>query len=592
MSKLIAQTLPEADKLTVDPMHYYRQVLHGYYNFNCYVSEGVTRTAKFYIPEGSVYNQPTIFLAVPAARPTDEFLVDSGWKDLADQMGFYIILMEAENGAWGDDAKEIPYITALNEDVNFRPFFCAFSSKFYVYAYGETAGMVGRQSRLFPKCWAGVALLGPSGMTADELHELQTKETRVPGVKYSDVQMPVWLSAPVQDDDFNRQLAYYQAANHSVDTPEEVDGHKLWAPKAGGTIDEHWCSAVVTDTADWEMCLSAGYSRTIWQTVFCGVARFPGNANGALRRNEPIEARGFQSFTAPVAGGYYEDGHDVYQRQWYVYQPETVDPAKPSPLVFVFHGAGGISDEIADRTGWGELAKKYGFTILCPMASVPNRVRHVTNMVTNEMFRAMWNTGAPQPDRPADLLFVDYLYDWVTSHYNIDKSRVYASGQSSGGMMSWACASYRPDLFAATAPVSAKTPNIETEPLPVVDGSIIPVMSNLGLLDGMFKGGFGTPDARMLIERWHDAFHLAENWDSYTYDDGGKNCSFQNGLFTNYIYRNSQGVPILRCVEAATKTHAVWPSECEMAWTEFMRDFSKDPDTKELYYKGEKVVLD
>ena len=58
------------------------------------------------------------------------------------------------------------------------------------------------------------------------------------------------------------------------------------------------------------------------------------------------------------------------------------------------------------------------------------------------------------------------------------------------------------------------------------------------------------------------------------------------------IYRNSQGVPILRCVEAATKTHAVWPSECEMAWTEFMRDFSKDPDTKELYYKGEKVVLD
>ena len=48
----------------------------------------------------------------------------------------------------------------------------------------------------------------------------------------------------------------------------------------------------------------------------------------------------------------------------------------------------------------------------------------------------MWNTGAPQPERPADLLFVDYLYNWVTSNYNVDKSRVYASGQSSGGMMS------------------------------------------------------------------------------------------------------------------------------------------------------------
>ena len=100
-------------------------------------------------------------------------------------------------------------------------------------------------------------------------------------------------------------------------------------------------------------------------------------------------------------------------------------------------------------------------------------------------------------------------------------------------------------------------------------------MSNLGLLDGMFKGGFGTPDARMLIERWHDAFHLTENWDSYTYDDGGKNCSSQTGLFTSYVYHNHQGFPILRCVEASTKTHAVWPSECEMAWTEFMQYFTR-----------------
>ena len=47
MSKWTAQSLPDAASLTVDAKHYYRQVLHGYYNFNCVVSEGVTRTAKF-----------------------------------------------------------------------------------------------------------------------------------------------------------------------------------------------------------------------------------------------------------------------------------------------------------------------------------------------------------------------------------------------------------------------------------------------------------------------------------------------------------------------------------------------------------------
>ena len=135
MSKWTAQSLPDAASLTVDPKHYYRQVLHGYYNFNCVVSEGVTRTAKFYVPEGSVYNQPTVFLMVPAQYETSEFLQDSGWKDLADQMGLYIVLMEAENGAWGEDEKEIAYITALNEDVNFRPLFCAFSSKFFFYPH-------------------------------------------------------------------------------------------------------------------------------------------------------------------------------------------------------------------------------------------------------------------------------------------------------------------------------------------------------------------------------------------------------------------------------------------------------------------------
>ena len=97
-------------------------------------------------------------------------------------------------------------------------------------------------------------------------------------------------------------------------------------------------------------------------------------------------------------------------------------------------------------------------------------------MVTNEMFRAMWNTGRPQETRPADLLFVDYLYQWLVEHYNVDKSRVYASGQSSGGMMSWACACYRSDYFAAVAPVSAKTQNIENEPEPFVKGSVIPVI--------------------------------------------------------------------------------------------------------------------
>ena len=589
MSKLIAQVLPSADTLTVDPNNYYRQILHGYYNFNCVVGEGVVRTAKFYVPEGSVYNQPTIFVGVPSGYATDEFLLDSGWKKYADEKRVYVVMMEPENGQWGDLEKETRYLTELSNDVSLRPFFCAFAPTFFGFAYGDAAAVLAHQSRLFPKCWAGVALLGPCGMSEEEQAGLAAKETRAPGVMYSQVQMPVWQASTVQDENFTRAVEFYRTANHSAPEAEQHGHARVWKPLEGGTVDEHWCAVVAAEERDWHDCMNEETIETIYSTVFAGVARYPGNANGALRRYAPIAQRGFEKFSAMVAGGYQEDGSDLYCREWYVYKPETVDDSKPSPVVFVFHGAGGSGDEIADRSGWSDMAKKYGFLIVCPSASVPNRVRNVSDMMTNEMFRAMWNTGRPQETRPADLLFVDYLYQWLVEYYNVDKSRVYASGQSSGGMMSWACGCYRSDYFAAVAPVSAKTQNIENEPEPFVKGSVIPVMANLGLMDNAFKGGFSTPDARGLIELWHDTFGLVENWDSYTYDDGGKKCSYQEGLFTNYLYRTPAGVPLMRCVEAATKTHAIWPSECEMAWTEFLSHYTKDPQTKELFYDGVKV---
>ena len=269
-----------------------------------------------------------------------------------------------------------------------------------------------------------------------------------------------------------------------------------------------------------------------------------------------------------------------------------------TPAVFVFHGAGGSGDEIADRSGWGEIAEKYGFIILCPTASVPNRIRKVGGMTTNEMFRCMWNTGDAGPDRPADLLFVDYLHEWLIKHYPVDRSRIYASGQSSGGMMTWACACYRPDYFAAVAPVSAKIINMETgHAAPPVNGSIVPVIANMGLEDSMFPGGFATEDAKALIDRWCCDYHLAEHWGTYAYhntpaaDLPGKRRGQRQGLFTSYLFCSTSGVPILRCVETATKTHAIWPSECEMAWTEWFTKFSKDPDTKMLYYEGKCVAV-
>ena len=109
ITRAAAQVLPAAESVTIDRQHYYRQFLHGYYNFDCVVSKdaGIVRQAKFYIPEGSIYNQPTVIIAIPDSTDPWDFMVESGWKSLADEYGLYLVLMEpADDGTWDDTESE------------------------------------------------------------------------------------------------------------------------------------------------------------------------------------------------------------------------------------------------------------------------------------------------------------------------------------------------------------------------------------------------------------------------------------------------------------------------------------------------------
>lgn len=591
-TKVIAKAMPEADSLTLDRDHYYRQVLYGYYDFDCMVGEGTVRKAKFYIPENSVYNQPTVFLMIPGNWDPYEFLEESGWKEQADETGLYIVLMEPEaDGNWGDKETETVYINKLRESVGCRPLFCPFTSNFYAAAYGEAADLLAYQSLWNPKSWAAVCLAGTKGLDLQEEQRLCGTESPVESVMMNEIQMPVWVVSGNQSESVKRLITYYNNANHSGKGRMTEYADMEYLPAAGGTLDEHWCAKVLVSWKDWTECMGREFCNAVYEHLFRGLWRYAGNKNGALRYNEAISRRGFKKFSANVRGGYYEDGSDYYNRVWWVYVPESVDRTKPSPAVFLFHGAGGSGDEIGDRSGWAKVAEENGIILICPSASNENLARKNGSVMTNTMFRSRWNTAEPKEEFPSDMVFLDYLYEWLTGNYNVDISRIYASGQSSGGMMTWGCAAYRPDYFAAVAPVSAKNINKVSEPLPPVKGSAVPIMANLGMEDPIFPGGFATDEARELIDYWCEYYGLDKNWSSYTFMGDGEGCSYEDGLFINYLFRTEDGVPLLRLVETRTKTHAIWPSECKMIWDEWFTKFKKDGDTKTLYYEGKKVEI-
>lgn len=587
-----AKPLPAMDSLTVDRDHYYRQVLHGFYDLPCMLANGGQRSAYLYVPESSAYNQPVIYILAPKGGNPGCFLEKSGWKDKSDAAGLYLVVLTPEDQAWDPAPQEMPYLAAVLKRVLNRPLFSSLPFKYYGAGYGEGSKILAYHALHNPQIWSGILLAGLGGMDEGTAQELSSTQSAEPNVFLNQVQMPVWMVEAEKNEDTARMVQYFCQANHAQRQGEDktIRGIRLtytqYTPEAGGTVDEDWCAKVMVTYAHWRDCLNLEFAGTVFDELFSGTCRYPGNRVGALRYDGDIYTRGFQKFTGKVPGGYRDDPSDYYCREWYVYRPEKEGPL---PVVFLFHARGGSGNEIGDRSGWARLAREEGILLVCPTASNENTVRFMRGLSTNFLFCSRWNTAKAKPECPNDMIFLDYLYQWVKEDYPVDPSRIYACGQSSGGTMAWSCAAYRPDYFAAVAPVSAKSVNKVDEPLPFTEGSLVPIFASMGTEDQTFPGGFATDDARELVDYWSHRGGLDRQWTDFTFMKGGESCTFKEGLASNYIFRNRQNVPMLRLIEMDTKTHAIWPSESRMIWNEWFTKFRKDPDTKTLYYNGDPV---
>ena len=589
----IAQELPDAEDMVIDYDDYYGQVLHGYYNFDCYVNENVTRTAKFYIPENTVYNQPTVFISVPAGEDSWEFFVNSGWKDACDKYVFHTVLMETaeEKGEWGAIEDEIEYLSALRDDVSYRPFFVSFSANFYAIGYGSAADVLLQHAMTNPNQWAAVACIGTQGVSDEFIANLMTKDSKEAGKPLYEVELPIFITAEEKTDAVAKVVEYWKEANdvepvqYSVAYADEVYIPAPWTTQE--SMDNEPVAKVYYSTNSIDYYYQPDVINNIYNDFMRHYVRYPGMGNGALRAYQDIYEAGFVKFAAKVPGGYNEDGSDLYNREWYVYVPASVNPDEPAPVVFCFHGAGGSGDEIAGRTGWIKAAGDRGCILVCPTGSHTLSIRNVSDMTTNELFRAMWSNAASEI-RPNDVEFVRWLYDWVVENYNVDTGRVYATGQSSGGGMTMNCAYFMSDLFTACAAVSAGgAPNANL--MDLITPNPVAVMVVKGEKDNNGLAGNNGTGSKALFDYWAERYHLDKSFDDFSFMNNDNNSSVA-GHFRNYILRDANGIPLFRGVETIGKTHAYIPSEAYMIYDEWFANYYKDADGN-LYYLGDLVTF-
>ncbi len=147
-----------------------------------------------------------------------------------------------------------------------------------------------------------------------------------------------------------------------------------------------------------------------------------------------------------VAGVYSLDiGHDGLARTYRLNIPATYNPAVPAPLVFMLHGGGQTANEIAAmHSALAHHANTNGMILVMPQSAHNER-------------QTAWFNEDPIPGEPYvnDVSFILGLIDHLDASLNIDRTRVYSAGFSSGGIMTHYLGARTTNVFAALAAVGA-----------------------------------------------------------------------------------------------------------------------------------------
>ena len=146
-----------------------------------------------------------------------------------------------------------------------------------------------------------------------------------------------------------------------------------------------------------------------------------------------------------------------YNRTWEYYVPTSYNGSEAVPLVFSFHGLGSSGQAQEQLTSFANLAEQEGFIVVYPDATNIPGTHPILPLLPDNTIQ--WNLGGPGSLQyhydVDDLGFIAELVDLFKSTYNIDASRVYATGMSNGAMLTYYVAMLLPGTFAGFAAVTS-----------------------------------------------------------------------------------------------------------------------------------------
>jgi len=537
---------------------------------------GKERTFYTYITPGLTYNQPCLIIAPSDGVQILEFMENGFWEKFAEKENVFLYILEP-NGLWNLDGTDADYMNQVYIQVQSRKYYVTIQDNIYAFGIGKGASIAQQAAMKMTSEWSGLATFGDLEKEALLNASLTQKANSNMGkvelsISAEKAQLPVWMAWSANTGYNAEVCGYWKKQNDTTNEAfSNADASEIYFPSAickKSTVNEEKVSQVRV-TNQYSGILTEEFFETVWAYI------------GKARRHRCFGSKVLRNFKKPEDYG--AELHtmeiDGFTRLWYEYVPDHVKTAKkPVPLIVNMHGRGGNAESFMDMSGMNCVAEERDFIVLFPEASVhqqrPEGIRNVL----------LWN-GSYMNERIDDVAFILEMIRDVKKRYVIDVERIYACGQSSGGMMTSELALRAPDVFAAVSPWSAIKDPDHDFPLPKSINPQVPYLFLFGENDWLCVD---KENGKLEYKVTEDIAAFLENLMAIYGLDNCPRC-YQCGEIHYYVYLNKKGTPMLTVGTVRNMSHANYPRESWIAYDEFFAKFSKKADGTLLYMGREAV---
>lgn len=233
----------------------------------------------------------------------------------------------------------------------------------------------------------------------------------------------------------------------------------------------------------------------------------------------------------------YSFAHNGINRTYILYVPQAEPSSEPMPLLFALHGFTQNGQTMMTLSNFNALAEEHHFVVAYPYG-----------------VNTSWNVGVAGGSGADDVGFLLALIDSVATKANIDQSRVYSTGFSNGGFMSYRLACEASDRFAAIAPVSGTMTTATYDAC--VPTRPVPLMHIHGTSDFVvpYNGNTSFTSVDVSVEYWNSWNNCPSEPEVFQYPD----LVADNSTVDAYVYGPCNGGAEVRLLKVNNGGHT-WP---------------------------------